>query len=1219
MANLLSGQVFPFDPTGKLASNKITNEFHVITAANWRSYHFIVPKKAPYFEDSLVMTYRNASGVVVNLQKGVDWVPSYWFVGASRACAKNIYGGVTFLNAKLAGNIEISYQTIGGEWVLDDTAISEILANRLNNPINTTWEVIANVPKVFPPVPHEWDLIDMVGEEEVVQAIHELRDTLVIKTGATSGSGNHLTDYKNPHQVTKAQVGLGNVNNFGAMPLTEAGSNSNELYTTPASVRILIENALGSAFRAFKDRTDNPHNVTASQVGTYTRSEIDAKLNTKLSETAIAFDSARFNGMSYQELKSDILSGTAGNAMTLNGRTLDQIVESIQAAVTNGSTFGGYTPEELKAWVLSGVADNSTKFNGRTDEQFVEWLNTNRKINANQLNGKSYTELKDDVLAGTAANTNKFNNMTPEAFAAFVKRTNGTDASSLSGKNLEELIADIRAMTVDNANKVYGLTLEQLREQIQGTADNANKIAGKTYEQAKADILSGTADNANKLSGKTLEQITESIQATVNSNLTYGGRTLDELKAWILSGDATNSIRFNGKTEAEFLEWLNTKGKIDAGRLDGKTYQQVKTDILSGTVDNASKLEGKTLGQIIESIQAAVTSGSTFGGYTPEQFKAWVLNSEVENSTKFNGRDEDQFAEWLNDNRKINADRLNGKNYAELKADVLTGTAANAGKFNNMTPEVFAAYVKQVNGTDADTLSGSTLQNVIDEARRGTVANANKVYGLTLEQLREQIQGTADNANKIAGKTYEQAKADILTGTAANANTVGGRTVDEIITLASANAGGSSSDRAYGRTLEQLKSFILAGKAGDSTRFDGKSYTEVKEDIKNYVKQDSITRLIINSADGTTANRRRNYHIATINPAYINNSRNSQTGVIHVFGALSDNAFKALDNNTTAAEGNTSHLEMMILLNGKKLAAGEYTTCLTVEASVYNKAALPSGTTDERILEAVKNSYKFYFKADTATSTVKLYMTCEDRHQDITVLNSVNDNEFIKLADKNADGFSNTAENAAGMIAASYLPVIGKLDPAANTVNETTVNSKVAAAKSELTSAINSKATAERTQSNNLYAPKTALTALQTADNNMLAMITRGNIGDVIITSNSANNIIDFNQSMCHEVTLPGSGTVKIDFRAKPLGTNFTFTADQSGVTEYGLLTVVTGATLPVVQWENNNTDTGILFSSGQAPVLAKNKTYVFNIIGMVDKTAPNAFKRVIINLLCSY
>ena len=945
MANLLSGQVFPFDPTGKLASNKITNEFHVITAANWRSYHFIVPKKAPYFEDSLVLTYRNASGVVVNLQKGVDWVPSYWYVGASRACAKNIYGGVTFLNAKLAGNIEISYQTIGGEWVLDDTAISEILANRLNNPINTTWEVIANVPKVFPPVPHEWDLIDMVGEEEVVEAIYSVRDALITKAGASNDGGNHLTDFNNPHRVTKAQVGLGNVNNFGAMSLTDTGSNSNELYTTPASVRILIENAIGSAFNTFKGRTDNPHNVTAEQVGTYSKSEIDAKLSTKLSETAIAFDSARFNGKSYQELKADILSGTAGNAMTLNGRTLDQIIESIQTAVTNGSTFGGYTVDELKTWILSGEISNSTKFNGRTEDQFAEWLNTNRKINAHLLSGKTY---------------------------------------------------------------------------------------------------------------------------------------------------------------------------------------------------------------------------------------------------------------------------------AELKTDVLSGTANNASLFNNMTPEAFAGYIKRINGTDAETLSGNTLQNIIDEARRGTVANANKAYGLTLEQLREQIQGTSDNSTKLAGKTYDQVKADILTGTAANANTVGGRTVDEIITLASSR-GGDGSETAYGRTLEQLKSFILAGKSGDSTRLDGKSYTEVKEDIRNYVKQDNIARLIISGANGTTANRRRNYHVATIKPAYINNSANSQTGVIHVFGALSDNAFKALDNNTTAAEGNTSHLEMMILLNGKKLAAGDYTTCLTVEASVYNKAALPSGTTDERILNAVKNSYKFYFKADTATSTVKLYMTCEDRHQDITVMNLASNNEFIELTSNTVEGFSNTAENAAGMIAASYLPVIGKLDPAADTVNETTVNGKVAAVKSELTTAIDTKASAERTQSNNLYAPKTALTALQTADNNMLAMITRGNIGDVIIASNSANNIIDFNQSMCHEVTLPTSGTAKIDFRAKPLGANFTFTANQSGVTEYGLLTVVTGATLPVVQWKNNNTDTGILFSSGQAPVLAKNKTYVFNIIGMVDKTAPDAFKRVIVNLLCSY
>ena len=52
---------YPFDPTGKLASNKITNEQQIITSNNWRDYHFIVPKFAPYFADTIKVKFNDSN------------------------------------------------------------------------------------------------------------------------------------------------------------------------------------------------------------------------------------------------------------------------------------------------------------------------------------------------------------------------------------------------------------------------------------------------------------------------------------------------------------------------------------------------------------------------------------------------------------------------------------------------------------------------------------------------------------------------------------------------------------------------------------------------------------------------------------------------------------------------------------------------------------------------------------------------------------------------------------------------------------------------------------------------------------------------------------------------------------------------------------------------------------------------------------------------------
>ena len=50
--------VFPFDPTGTLPSNKLTNEQHIVTPLNWRDYNVFVPKRGPFFADSFKLSFR---------------------------------------------------------------------------------------------------------------------------------------------------------------------------------------------------------------------------------------------------------------------------------------------------------------------------------------------------------------------------------------------------------------------------------------------------------------------------------------------------------------------------------------------------------------------------------------------------------------------------------------------------------------------------------------------------------------------------------------------------------------------------------------------------------------------------------------------------------------------------------------------------------------------------------------------------------------------------------------------------------------------------------------------------------------------------------------------------------------------------------------------------------------------------------------------------------
>lgn len=109
---------------------------------------------------------------------------------------------------------------------------------------------------------------------------------------------SHESNKTNPHSVTKEQVGLSNVSNYGIATEAEAtAGTSDEKYMTPALTKKAaksyvdktdiglpnVDNVKQASKTEFDDHTankNNPHGVTAAQVGAVTKSETDAKFKT---------------------------------------------------------------------------------------------------------------------------------------------------------------------------------------------------------------------------------------------------------------------------------------------------------------------------------------------------------------------------------------------------------------------------------------------------------------------------------------------------------------------------------------------------------------------------------------------------------------------------------------------------------------------------------------------------------------------------------------------------------------------------------------------------------------------------------------------------------------------------------------------------------------------------------------------------------------------------
>lgn len=114
---------------------------------------------------------------------------------------------------------------------------------------------------------HDITLVIAIGEAEHVTAIIS-EGTLYASKEAFE---DHIQDTNNPHQVTKEQVGLGNVPNV-------ATNNQTVTFTQPAELTPIlsgdkVSTAFGRIAKAIMSlishlgNTDNPHGITPSQIG----------------------------------------------------------------------------------------------------------------------------------------------------------------------------------------------------------------------------------------------------------------------------------------------------------------------------------------------------------------------------------------------------------------------------------------------------------------------------------------------------------------------------------------------------------------------------------------------------------------------------------------------------------------------------------------------------------------------------------------------------------------------------------------------------------------------------------------------------------------------------------------------------------------------------------------------------------------------------------------
>lgn len=281
---------YPVDYTGVSPDNTIIDEPHQPTR---RKVRCIAPMYAPFFADSMkVYDGVNPTPLTPGTQyKVMNIIP---LPTAMADNGKEVYALIAILDESVGDNIKLDYQTIGGDYVQSYEAALNLLEALTNDNRPAAWPNIIGKPQVYPPALHLHAVGDAIGWEYVAVAVQQVREAIIngdavdhdailtyldaqtaaltglINAQSTAGHafGDHLANTNNPHSTTKAQVGLGLVQNFAVATEAEAtaGTAINK-YMTPYLVGKAVENVNGVSLGNHPNDMNNPHQTNKAQVG----------------------------------------------------------------------------------------------------------------------------------------------------------------------------------------------------------------------------------------------------------------------------------------------------------------------------------------------------------------------------------------------------------------------------------------------------------------------------------------------------------------------------------------------------------------------------------------------------------------------------------------------------------------------------------------------------------------------------------------------------------------------------------------------------------------------------------------------------------------------------------------------------------------------------------------------------------------------------------------
>ncbi len=378
--------------------------------------------------------------------------------------------------------------------------------------------------------------------------------------GARAKVDAHANLTNNPHSVTKSQVGLGSVSNYGLATQAEAeAGTSSAKYMTPLRTKQAI-----NVLQAVKSVASKTGTVTLTK-GDVGLSNVDntsdmdkpistavqTALNGKVDNSRVLTDvpsNAKFTDTTYSEIStSEINAGTSSTLRTISGRRIKYILDKVQ----------GWINALTKADIGLGNVDNvkqasKTEFDGHNNDatrhitsvERTKWNTVDDKVDkvtGKVLSTNDYTTAEKNKLEGIATGANKY--IHPSTHPASMITglptslpANGGNADTVDNKHVDDTKTDTTALWT--AGKIiayvgsagYGDMLKSVYDtNNDGIVDVAETVIGfdehladyALFKNGAFELWASRSTNTYKtiFDSPTAGDITEEIRNTISNDL----------------------------------------------------------------------------------------------------------------------------------------------------------------------------------------------------------------------------------------------------------------------------------------------------------------------------------------------------------------------------------------------------------------------------------------------------------------------------------------------------------------------------------------------------------------------------------------------------------------------------------------------------------------------------------------------------------------------------